>query len=53
MKYGSENILPYNKEEHKGVQVKRMFDAIAGKYDLLNHTLSFGFDKHQTNHLNK
>lgn len=45
MKYGSENILPYNKEEHKGVQVKCMFDAIARKYDLLNHTLSFGFDK--------
>lgn len=45
MKYGSENILPYNQEEHKGVQVRRMFDAIAGKYDLLNHTLSFGFDK--------
>lgn len=43
--YGSEKIFPYNKEEHKGIQVRRMFDAIAGKYDLLNHTLSFGFDK--------
>ncbi len=43
--YGSENILPYNEKEHKGVQVKRMFDTIADKYDLLNHTLSFGFDK--------
>ena len=43
--YGSEKILPYNSKEHKGAQVKRMFDAIAGRYDLLNHTLSFGFDK--------
>ncbi|MDR2970146.1 MAG: bifunctional demethylmenaquinone methyltransferase/2-methoxy-6-polyprenyl-1,4-benzoquinol methylase UbiE [Tannerellaceae bacterium] len=43
--YGSEHILPYNKEERKGVQVERMFDAIAGKYDLLNRTLSLGFDK--------
>lgn len=43
--YGSESILPYNNEERKHSQVKRMFDSIAGKYDLLNHTLSFGIDK--------
>lgn len=30
MKYGSEQILPYNQEEQKGTQVKRMFDSIAG-----------------------
>lgn len=45
MVYGSEKILPYNGHEQKGAQVERMFDAIAGKYDLLNHTLSLGFDK--------
>ena len=39
--YGSETILPYNKEEQKGTQVKRMFDSIAETYDQLNHTLSF------------
>lgn len=44
-KYGSEKILPYNQEEHKGSQVRRMFDTIAGTYDQLNHTLSFGIDK--------
>lgn len=43
--YGSEKILPYNKEENKGKQVERMFDSIAGKYDQLNHTLSLGFDR--------
>lgn len=43
--YGSEKILPYNGEEEKGMQVRRMFDSIAHKYDLLNHTLSLGFDK--------
>ena len=43
--YGSETILPYNKEEQKGTQVKRMFDSIAETYDQLNHTLSFGIDK--------
>lgn len=45
MKYGSEQILPYNDNEQKGTQVRRMFDSIAGTYDQLNHTLSFGFDK--------
>lgn len=45
MKYGSEQILPYNGEEQKSTQVRRMFDSIAGTYDLLNHTLSFGIDK--------
>ncbi len=45
MKYGSEQVLPYNQEEQKGTQVRRMFDSIAGAYDLLNHTLSFGIDK--------
>lgn len=44
-KYGSEQVLPYNNEEHKATQVKRMFDSIAGTYDRLNHTLSFGIDK--------
>lgn len=43
--YGSEQILPYNNEEQKGTQVKRMFDNIATTYDRLNHTLSFGIDK--------
>lgn len=43
--YGSEKILPYDSKENKGTQVRRMFDAIAGTYDQLNHTLSFGFDK--------
>jgi demethylmenaquinone methyltransferase/2-methoxy-6-polyprenyl-1,4-benzoquinol methylase len=28
----------------KGAQVEKMFDSIAGQYDLLNHTLSFGID---------
>lgn len=45
MKYGSEQILPYNDKEQKGMQVRRMFDSIAETYDQLNHTLSLGFDK--------
>lgn len=45
MKYQSENVLPYNKDEQKGAQIRRMFNSIAKHYDLLNHTLSLGFDK--------
>jgi demethylmenaquinone methyltransferase/2-methoxy-6-polyprenyl-1,4-benzoquinol methylase len=42
---GSEEILPYNSDEHKSAQIGRMFDAIAETYDTLNHTLSLGIDK--------
>lgn len=42
---GAEKILPYNNEEQKGEQIERMFNSISPKYDLLNHTLSLGFDK--------
>ena len=31
--------------ESKKVQVESMFDSIAPKYDLLNHTLSLNIDK--------
>lgn len=40
----SESIKPYNQEEGKKEQVAKMFNNIAAKYDLLNHTLSMGID---------
>lgn len=46
MNYKQETIKPYNENEEKGQQVERMFDSIAHSYDLLNHTLSMGIDKH-------
>ncbi|MDR1402298.1 MAG: bifunctional demethylmenaquinone methyltransferase/2-methoxy-6-polyprenyl-1,4-benzoquinol methylase UbiE [Tannerellaceae bacterium] len=45
MESGVEKILPYSGAEQKGKQVERMFNAISARYDLLNHALSFGFDK--------
>lgn len=41
----AEELLPYDSEGSKGEQVEQMFDSIAPKYDLLNHTLSMGIDK--------
>jgi len=41
----SENIRPYKEsEESKKVQVAKMFDNIAHKYDFLNHLFSLGID---------
>ena len=38
-------ITPYkNKESSKKAQVAKMFDNIAGSYDILNHFLSLGID---------
>lgn len=46
MTYNQEKIKPYAQEGHKGEQVEHMFNKIAHSYDLLNHVLSLGIDKH-------
>ena len=46
MAYLQETITPYGTGEQKAKQVERMFDNIAPHYDLLNHLLSFGIDRH-------
>lgn len=43
--YKQEEIKPYDEHGEKGQQVERMFDAIAGTYDKLNHRMSFNIDK--------
>jgi len=46
MAYKAEKIVPYESTDApKSAQIERMFDEIAGQYDLLNHTLSMGIDK--------
>src|SRR5690554_4648789 len=44
MSYKVENVNPYNSEERKNEQVKKMFNEIAPKYDKLNGALSLGID---------
>ncbi|MEJ6499152.1 MAG: bifunctional demethylmenaquinone methyltransferase/2-methoxy-6-polyprenyl-1,4-benzoquinol methylase UbiE [Cryomorphaceae bacterium] len=39
-----ETVKPYHAEGSKKEQVADMFNAISGRYDLLNRTLSFGID---------
>ena len=46
MSYDQEKIKPYSQDGEKGEQVEQMFDNIAPTYDLLNHLLSFGIDRH-------
>ncbi len=46
MTYRQEYIKPYSTNGDKGTQVERMFDSIAHSYDLLNHILSLGIDRH-------
>lgn len=38
-------VTPYNTGESKKEQVRHMFDAVAHRYDFLNHFLSLGIDK--------
>ena len=38
------SVKPYNSLQSKKDQVKHMFNMIASKYDILNHTLSLGMD---------
>ena len=38
-------MKPYNTDQTKKEEVREMFDHIAPKYDLLNHTLSMSIDR--------
>ena len=38
-------VKPYNTEQSKKEEVALMFDNISGRYDFMNHFLSFGIDR--------
>ena len=38
-------MKPYNKEESKRIQIRRMFNNIAPYYDRICHILSFNIDR--------
>ena len=40
------NIKPYTSNQSKTEQVQTMFDSVARRYDMLNHLLSMGTDRH-------
>ena len=40
----SKIVKPYNNSQNKKIQVKQMFNKIAGQYDFLNRFLTFGID---------
>lgn len=46
-------VKPYNTKQSKKEEVRDMFDNIAPKYDVLNHTLSFSVDKLWRRHVVK
>lgn len=43
--YKQEKIKPYDEGGAKGEQVEQMFDAIASRYDTLNHCMSLDIDR--------
>ena len=45
MENKAEKVKPYDRDAGKKSQIEKMFDNIAGKYDLLNHVLTMGIDK--------
>ena len=46
-------VKPYHEDSGKKAQVERMFDNIAGKYDLLNRLLSAGIDQRWRKNVSK